>query len=883
MGARCCPHCGAQVSPEGRFCSVCGKAIGEVSAAVDKTLLSSLPTLVVRWPDGHTEEHPLSKPTTRVGRAPSNDIVLAFPTVSNHHLEIALAADGVSVTDLGSTNGTQVGGQTIPPHRPHPWPAGTAVRIGDLRGNSLSMDLGGAGVPTSRTQFLAPSELAQADRVLVGRDPSCQVHLDHPSVSRHHAEIRRRDGRFEIRDAGSTNGTYVNGQRVTDWTALGPGDELQIGPFQLGYDAATRIMTGSMAPGHCLDAIGLGMQVSGERMILNDISLSVQAGEFAALVGGSGAGKSTLLKAMNGFSPATHGQMLIDGQDLYASLDRYRTMMGYVPQDDIIHRGLPVYSALWYAAKLRLPDASADEIDERIERVLEMVDMTEHAEKPVRVLSGGQRKRVSIAAELLAEPALLFLDEPTSGLDPGLEKKMMYDLSRLADQGKTVLLVTHATANIDQCDQVAFLAKGQLAYYGPPNEAVPFFEAQDFADIYLRLSEGPNAGLLWAERYRKHPLYKESVLDRQPKDDGTKLRAPRSARRQRSSAGSSLLRSLRALLPRRTPGVRRDSALRQLVVLARRHFALIRHDAITLFILLLMMPFIAALFMAVSNEDDLVGWGLTPAEVEEQLVEELEGKAVDEKAEYVPAPGAQLLITMFGLALTQAGTFGAAFEIVKERPIFRRERAVNLKVVAYVGSKVLVLAVFTAVQVASSLWILGLRVDLDFEPIYEFFPSGVLELATTLFIAVLASVMFGLFISAVVPNQNVVLYVILGQLFLQIILSGALFPLPDSAVTDGVSKLVVSYWAMDAMGSTVGLHELNEESQVCRVTEYEVPGSAETKTEIICDSAAVPEEDLGLDYERSAEHLRTTWIALSAQAVAWGVLTVLVLTFRKPS
>ena len=193
-----------------------------------------------------------------------------------------------------------------------------------------------------------------------------------------------------------------------------------------------------------------GKQVGGGRMILTDVSLAVLAGEFVSLVGGSGAGKSTLLRAMNGFNPATQGQMLIDGEQLYPNLDAYRMIMGYVPQDDIIHRELTVGKALYYAAKLRLPDAGKVEIETRTREVLEMVDMGAHVHKPVRVLSGGQRKRVSIAVELLAQPDLLFLDEPTSGLDPGLEKKMMYDLNRLADRGKTVVLVTHATANIEQ-------------------------------------------------------------------------------------------------------------------------------------------------------------------------------------------------------------------------------------------------------------------------------------------------------------------------------------------------------------------------------------------------------------------------------------------------
>jgi ABC-type multidrug transport system fused ATPase/permease subunit len=221
------------------------------------------------------------------------------------------------------------------------------------------MTLKGRAGESLQTRRLGMHELAQFSRVIMGRNPSSQMHLDHPSVSWRHAEIVRQDGGFAIRDLGSSNGTFVNGQRVTGWIPLGFGDVIQIGPFKLVYDGQVQGLAASVSRGHRLDAIKLGVQVAGGRMILNEVSLSVQAGEFVALVGGSGAGKSTLMKAMNGYNPATHGEMLIDGKDLYPNLDAYRTLMGYVPQDDIIHKELPVRLALWYAAKLRLPDASA--------------------------------------------------------------------------------------------------------------------------------------------------------------------------------------------------------------------------------------------------------------------------------------------------------------------------------------------------------------------------------------------------------------------------------------------------------------------------------------------------------------------------------------------
>jgi ABC-type multidrug transport system ATPase subunit len=852
--------------------------------------------MVVRWPGGRQDSHPLLKPVLRVGRALDNDIVLDFPTVSGHHLQLDVGPAEVQVTDLNSTNGTMLKGRRIPPGTSNLWRPGETIRVGDLHGNSISMVLQGEAAPALRTYPLDMHKLAHLNQIIIGRDPASQITLAHPSVSRQHAEISRQNGGRAIRDLGSVNGTFVNGQRVTGLTPLQMGDVVQIGPYKMVYDGQAERLTTSVSLGHRLDAMGIGVQVSGGKMILQDISVTVQGSEFAALVGGSGAGKSTMMKAMNGFHPATHGRMLIDGEPLYPNMDTYRTLMGYVPQDDIIHKTLPVRSALWYSAKLRLPDATHAEIDRRIADVLDMVDMKAHAAKPVKVLSGGQRKRVSIAVELLAEPELLFLDEPTSGLDPGLEKKMMYDLNRLADQGRTVVLVTHATANIEQCNHVAFLVRGNLAYYGPPQEAISFFGTRDFADIYLKLSEEvePNntrqlpteiqpycstvesklgnngggaaatypAGLLWAEHYRRSSIYKQYVQDRQ------------------SNLGVARQPSQPALpvKPNRT----RDSALRQLFILARRQFDLIRHDVRTLFILLLMMPLIAFLFMMVSDESALSGLtGRTEEAMTEELMEnlniddesELESGDVGEKVEYIPLQDASNLVTMLGLALTQAGTFGAAYEIVKERAIFRRERAVNLKVVSYVLSKAFVLGSFAVIQVFSVLLIMGLKLDMSFDPIFEFFPSGAAELFVTLFIAVMASIMFGLFISAVVPTQDVVLYIILIQLFTQIILSGTLFPLDNNPA----SKLVVSYWTMDAMGATVDLNQLNDDSLICQVGEREVPtpqGEMEKRRGIECESAA--RDELELPYEHTEEHLLTTWAALGLQALLWGAATMFV-------
>lgn len=878
-----------------------GMSLGGIPPAPQTQVLDDAPvgpkTLIIGWMGGNSQRYPLNKAVTNLGRAPDNDIVINHPAVSGHHLNLTVRPDGVLLTDLKSTNGTMVNGQRMPPGQPHMIQSADAIRIGDLTGNWVSLAIEGppGEAIALRTLSLGKLDLTNQTNITIGRDPNSYLPLNHPAVSYRHAQITRQDGGLTIRDLGSTNGTYVNGKRISQGP-LKSGDEIQIGPFKLVYDAQAMALQQSMRMGHRIDALRLGREVANKRFILTNVSMTVNPGEFVALVGGSGAGKSTLMKAMNGYEPANHGHLLLDGEPLYGKLELYRNQMGYVPQDDIIHRTLPVKVALYYAAKLRLPDLRPREIQERILDALRAVEMTEHADKPVRVLSGGQRKRVSIAAELLARPTLFFLDEPTSGLDPGLEKKMMFDLAKLADDGRTIILVTHATANIEQCDHVAFLSQGRLSYYGPPNDALTFFGVRDFSDIYLKLSQDVDpargkevppelqayypprdgkagrvqAGVLWSEAYVRSTQFQQFVADRQ-KRLGNRAEAAEMART--------------APPPRRS----RDNFLRQTVILARRHFDLIRYDWKTLAILLLMVPLISMLFAGVSLKDDLTGRPGTKSQIQFDLENEVSTKIkeweklpsagrekIDNYTEvnYTPVEGSQTLVTMLALALTQAGTFVAAYEIVKERAIFRRERAVNLSVIAYVLAKIVVLSLFAVVQVISALIIISMAVSFDFEG--AVFPDApMLEIFVTLYLATIASIIFGLFISALVPNTDVVLYAILVQLFVQIIMGGTLFPL-DSKVA---SSATIAYWATDAFGSSVDIEALNQESMSCMaIDNIDSTTGVKKGYKPMCSPA---DTDLSLDYVHTSEHVFSRWIGLIAHAFVWFIGTLIIQARKK--
>ncbi|MGO4424979.1 ABC transporter ATP-binding protein, partial [Streptomyces sp. MCAF7] len=218
------------------------------------------------------------------------------------------------------------------------------------------------------------------------------------------------------------------------------------------------------------------------------------------------------LRALTGYRPADRGQVLYDHRDLYAQFAELRHRIGLVPQDDILHKELTVDTALKYAARLRFPgDTKAAERKARIDEVLQELRLDVHRGKKVSSLSGGQRKRVSVALELLTKPSLLFLDEPTSGLDPGLDRNVMKLLRELADDGRTVLVVTHSVAELALCDRVLVMAPGgSVAYFGPPGEALDFFGHDSWADVFSAFEDHRDD---WGGRWRASRQYERCAAE----------------------------------------------------------------------------------------------------------------------------------------------------------------------------------------------------------------------------------------------------------------------------------------------------------------------------------------------------------------------------------
>lgn len=321
--------------------------------------------------------------------------------------------------------------------------------------------------------------------LVIGRGDGATLLLPDASVSRKHATITGGAGAWFVEDMGSRSGSYLNGRHF-EKEELYLGDILQIGPFALRFDGA-RLKESPAATGATLDAWQLGKTVGGTT-ILDRISLRVGSSEFVGVIGPSGAGKSTLLDALCALRPAQHGQVLVDGVDLYRHYECLREFLGYVPQDDIVPLELSVQEALYYSARLRLPaEASSVEIRKLVARTLLQLGLTERSRTRVGSLSGGQRKRVSVGAELLGRPRLLFLDEPTSGLDPFAEFKLMESLRLLATGGCTIICTTHVMENAHLMDRLAVLSAGRLAFFGEPGQARQAFGVERLTQIYDRL------------------------------------------------------------------------------------------------------------------------------------------------------------------------------------------------------------------------------------------------------------------------------------------------------------------------------------------------------------------------------------------------------------
>jgi ABC-type multidrug transport system ATPase subunit/pSer/pThr/pTyr-binding forkhead associated (FHA) protein len=587
----------------------------------------------------------------------------------------------------------------------------------------------------------------------IGRDATNDIVLHYLQASRFHAELVFRGNRFEIVDKGSHNGTYLNGVRVNK-AEVREGAIIAIARHLLRFHNG--VLQGFVDTGGItFSAANLGV-LAGPKVLLDNVSFALEGGDFLAVLGPTGAGKSTLMKALTGNRPADRGAVFYNGRDLYANYAELRNRVGYVPQDDILHPQLKVRDALRYAAQLRFPpDVPAAERNHRVEEVMAELGLTERADLAVEKLSGGQRKRTSVAIELLTRPSLLILDEPTSGLDPGYEKSVMDLLRKLADGGRTVITVTHSIQSLDRCDRILFLAPGgQTAFFGPPPETLQFFNRGTYAEVFQDLD-------------RAAPGFAKNAFAGSPADQQY-VQAPLGAQLNKVN-GAAVAQA--AATPAANPHWGH-----QLATLFKRFSSVVWADKRNTMMLFLQAPILGLLMLAVLGSNDL--------------------SAHDPVAAH--KAGSVLLALVLGA--TYLGASNSIREIVKERPILSRERAIGLSPSAYVLSKVILLGILTIAQ-AAVLVFLGI-VRQGGPGNGSVMSSGQVELFIDVALAGLAAMALGLLISAFVSNGDKALTVLPVILFAEFLFTGSAFPVNKTPGLAQVSYLASAKWGYSAAAST---------------------------------------------------------------------------------
>jgi len=645
--------------------------------------------------------------------------MVAQPFVSSSHATIQVNGTSVSVTDNGSTNGLYLcrGGHYSQIQSGQPFEItqnNTIIRIGCDAQHFAFMIF--SEKDTKSNWNIVPFD---KQVLYIGRSEQCDICLKNVAVSRQHAMICRTQNGYEIIDCNSTNGVLVNGQMISGRHKLSNMDLIHISGNVVVF-TYTQIVFKVPTEGVSLQLDGLTKVVSKNKTILDHVNCLIEPNEFVAIIGGSGAGKSTLMTAMSGFDSKVTGNVYFNDLDLRANFDAIKNIIGFVPQQDIIYENLTLKKMLMYTAKMKMPsDTTKEEIEERIEKVLEMVELLEHQDTFIRKLSGGQKKRASIAVELLSDPKLFFLDEPTSGLDPGTERNLMHTLQVLSKrQGKTIIMVTHTTQNIHLCDKVIIMGSGgRLCYCGKPDKALEFFGVTSLVDVYDMTTQNSK---YWSQRFA------QSVYESQEYE-------------QRQTTATQIKK-------------RKYSRFGQLKVLMSRYFELIWNDKQRLLLLMLQPLLIGLLLMVV---------------------------AADEVFDVFEDTRSILFaLTCSGIWI---GLFNTIQEICKERVILKREYMSNLYLGVYILSKCIVQGILCLIQTGILLGVFVLAVGMPEEGIL--LENAFVELYATMFLTIYASSSMGLIVSALSKNADRAMAVSPFLLIIQLLFSGILFELKGASET----------------------------------------------------------------------------------------------------
>ncbi len=677
------------------------------------------------------------------GRSMDNDIILSSPLVSFNHGYFEIIDEELTIKDNNSTNGIFLNNDKVKESILHD---GDSIKIDDpieplMKGVILIIST--SSVVNDWQQI----DMNNKSIITIGRDQSSDIIINHISVSLKHAEVINKNHKFIIKDNNSTNGIIVNGSLLRGECPLKDRDVILIANAKLIVNKNCLLYQVSDY-GVTLDAVDVvkTVKVKGKKKNISEhVNISIKPGQFVAFVGGSGTGKSTFMNCISGVSKPTSGSVYINGNDLISNYAVLKNIIGYVPQQDIVFNDLTLKDMLKYAANLRMPDdATIKEKKDRIKTVLKIVELTGKEDVIIKNLSGGQRKRASIAVELIADPKLFFLDEPTSGLDPGTERSIMETLRKMADSGKTIILVTHTTLNLHLCDKIAFFGlNGKLCFSGSHQDSLNFFGVNDFVDIYNLLSKDTDK---WYNHFN-NSIYKDKVS----KQESSKISQKKN----------------------------KKSFIKQFTTLSKRYAKTIINNKQQLILMIAQAPVIAYLLSLVVSTDLF--------------------QSYDE---------AKTFLFAMASASIWLGLLNSIQEICKERVILQKEYMANLKLSAYLSSKVVIQCLLGLIQAFLLVTTFSLLIEVPKEGVIT---SWYLEMVISCFATIISASAIGLVTSCLSKNSSVAMSFAPLLLVPQLLFSGMLFPLEGTV--EKISYLILCRFSVEAFGTINNLNNLTDSIQ----------------------------------------------------------------------
>jgi len=708
-----------------------------------------------------------------IGRNPDCGIYVNDASVSGVHGRFFLQNDKLFYADLNSTNGSFVNGRQIT----------KAVELHDgsvifVAGIHSAIKLTVALPEESQTISVEASvsipalpnnpnnlnDLSGKETILIGRDPSCDITLNNQNVSRFHAKLLRRNGRFYVEDNNSTNGTFINGTRIDRVCEITVKDDVYVASVRLRLKNGVLTQDDAEEKGLSVQVCDLFRKVpAGDgktKILLDHISLSIEPNEFVAIIGGSGAGKSTFTNVLCGkTAPSAYKGHVGFNDSSAASRGIFKSVIGYAPQNDVLYHDLTLHQMLFYSAKLKMPqDTKTAEYEERVKYVIKRVALTGHENTLVRRLSGGQQKRASIAVELLSAPKLFFLDEPTSGLDPATERTLMRMLKNMTQDNKTIIAVTHVTQNLNLCDKVIVLGKGgKLCFFGTPQNTCNYFGVTDIVDIYDKINENP------AEWQQKYQELKRAQGHQAEENAG--VQAHRDSGYDTKKAKKDMKLGY-------------NSGWSQFLVLSARYLRLTFGDPKRMLLLLLQAPLLGVLLMLVSNSSS-------------------------DNAVFEYSTSAKSMLFSLTCAAFWVGMLNSIQEICKEKDIFAREKMSTVRLFPYIASKISVIGILCVFQAFVLVLIVqifsGLPENtLGIQPFLGYFITACL---TTV-----CAACWGLAVSSLSPNPDRAMAIAPIILLPQILFSGVVFEL--TGLMNLISNFIPCKLSMQNFGTLTNFNAL---------------------------------------------------------------------------